>query len=83
MSRILDMLQELEPRYHPLTSILMIAHQANDDLRLQLDCHKTIVKYVEPEQRSIEYKSNGDDLVKLQIVLDKSAIDDYIDEPDD
>jgi hypothetical protein len=73
MSRILNMLQEVEPGYHPLVSILKIARspEAREDLRLQMDCHSKIAKYVEAERRSIDVKTeDGAELVKLNIKID-------------
>lgn len=68
MSRILDLLQEEEPNYHPLISILRISKDGEADLRLQLDCHRSIAKYVEAERKSIDIKSdNGDTLMALNI----------------
>lgn len=73
MSRILTMLQKVEPDYHPLVAILKIAKSpdAIDDLRLQMDCHAKIAKYVEAERRSIDVKTeDGAELVKLNIKID-------------
>lgn len=72
MSRILEMLQEVEPDYHPLVSILSISNEDESDGRLRLDCHRAIAKYVEAEQKSIEVKSaDGAELFGLNIVIDK------------
>lgn len=72
MNRLLDMLQERRPGYHPMTSILDITFDCPaDDYRLKLDCHKTLLKYVEAERRSVELKNDdGSDLVKLVINID-------------
>lgn len=68
MSRVLEMLQAVEPGYHPLVSILRIARKSGEDLRLELDCHRTIVKYVEAERKSIDIKTeDGAELVRLNI----------------
>lgn len=68
MSRILKMLQEEKKDYHPLVSILKIAHKSDADLRLQYDCHKTIAKYVEAERRSVDIKTDdGSELISLNI----------------
>jgi hypothetical protein len=53
---LLGMLQKEYPSYHPLISIARIAHNEEADLKTQLECHKTIAKYVEPELKSIEVK---------------------------
>lgn len=67
MSRILDMLQKEEKGYHPLVSILKIS-QASEDHNTQLNCHKTIAKYVEAERKSIDIKTeDGAELIHLNI----------------
>lgn len=53
---LLGMIQSEFPAYHPLVSIARIAHHGDADLKVQLECHKTIAKYVEPELKSIEVK---------------------------
>jgi len=72
MSRLLDMLQERKAGYHPMVSILDLTDECQeDDYRLKLDCHKTLLKYVEAERRSIELKSeDGSELIKLVINVD-------------
>jgi len=72
MGRILDMLQERKPGYHPLVSILELTDECMvDDHRLKLDCHKAIAKYVEAERKSVDIKSeDGSELIKLIINVD-------------
>lgn len=53
---LLGMIQKEFPSYHPLISIARIAHHEGADLKVQLECHKTIAKYVEPELKSLEVK---------------------------
>ena len=53
---LLGMVQKEFPSYHPLIAIARIAHHGDADLKTQLECHKTIAKYVEPELKSIEVK---------------------------
>jgi len=74
MSRILDMLQEVEEGYHPLVAILNIAREEESDGRLRLDCHRSIAKYIEAEQKSIEVKSaDNAEMFGLRIVIDNEA----------
>lgn len=64
--------------YHPLISILRIAHHeaAIDDLRLQFDCHKTIARYIEPELKSVEVKAEVDERRKVIIsMFDEDILD--------
>ena len=68
MSRILEMLQQEEANYHPLIAIHRISGRAGEDLRLQLDCHRTIAKYVEAERKAIDIKTeDGAELIHLKI----------------
>jgi len=68
MSRIMEMLQAVETDYHPLVSILKISRDDNADLRLQLDCHRSIAKFVESERKSVDVRSgDGSELVSLNI----------------
>ena len=53
---LLGMIQKEYPAYHPLISIARIAHHHDADLKVQLECHKTIAKYVEPELKTVEVK---------------------------
>ena len=66
---LLGMIQKEFPSYHPLISIARIAHHGDADLKTQLDCHKTIAKYVEPELKSIEVKGeiNGRHRVSVSL----------------
>lgn len=52
--RILAMIQDRHPGYHPLLSIAEIANDMDEDVRVRLSCHQTIVKYVESELKSVE-----------------------------
>lgn len=57
-SALVAMLHAEFPNYHPLLSIARIAHHQDADLKLQFECHKTIAKYIEPELKSVEVKSD-------------------------
>jgi hypothetical protein len=55
---LVSMIHAEFPNYHPLLSIARLAHHPEADLRLQFECHKCIVKYIEPELKSVELKSD-------------------------
>lgn len=55
---LVSMIHTEYPNYHPLLSIVRLAHHPDADMRLQFECHKTIVKYIEPELKSVEVKSD-------------------------
>lgn len=56
--RMLALIRKEFPEYHPLLAIARLAHSDDfkDDPRLQLECHKTLVRYVTPELKSVEVK---------------------------
>lgn len=68
--RILDMLQERNPGYHPLLRLMDIAESASTPTNLQISCHQTIARYVEPECKSVEIKAevNNKNQVRVQLL---------------
>lgn len=56
--RMLALIQSKYPGYHPLLAIAELAHseRVKDDPKVALECHKTLVKYVTPELKSVEVK---------------------------
>lgn len=70
---LVAMLQSEYPNYHPLMSIVRIAHNPEADLKLQFECHKVIAKYVEPELKSVEVKkdSREEKLVRVSLFDDQ------------
>lgn len=69
--RILSMLQEEFPGYHPLKSLARIANRAEgEDDRLAADCNKALAKYIEPELKSIEVRSSDSEDGTMRVVLD-------------
>lgn len=61
-NNILRMIREKHPNYHPLLSLADIALEEDEDgnlmhdVKVRVDCHKVITKYVESELRSVEVK---------------------------
>lgn len=56
--RMLGLIRTKFPAYHPILAIAEIAHDPATDLKMQLECHKTLIKYVTPELKSIEVKAD-------------------------
>lgn len=59
--RMLALIRTRFPAYHPILAIAELAHSkeaVDEDPRLALDCHKTILRYVTPELKSIEIKAD-------------------------
>ena len=72
---LLALIRAEYPEYHPLVSIARIAHHDDADLKLQYECHKTISKFIEPELKSVEMNSDGDQQRRVVISMfpDKPA----------
>ena len=79
MSPVLVMIQEKYPNYHPLLSIAKIAHDSDDE-RVQLDCHKTLAKFIAPELKSIEVKPPRDNRMVTVSLFDVIEEADYVPE---
>lgn len=71
-NKVLSLIQDYYPTYHPLVSIAHIAHtKCDEDPRLELDCHKTIAKYVEQELKSVEHTGHIDhEINTLRVIID-------------
>lgn len=65
-SSIIDLIQQKHPNYHPLVSLAEIALEMNEEgrplheVKVRVDCHKTIARYVAPELKSVEMKGEID-----------------------
>lgn len=56
--RMLALIRTKFPQYHPILAIAEMAHDTSvDDDRIKLECHKTILKHVSPELKSMEVKA--------------------------
>lgn len=55
--RMLALIRTKFPDYHPILAIAEIAHDKDVDVKVKLDCHKTLIRYVTPELKSIEVKA--------------------------
>jgi len=89
-NRILEMLQREHPNYHPLVSMAEIALEKDDenkfvhDAKLRVECHKTIVKYVESELKSVEVKGNiKSDFGLLRVTIMEDDDDNDEETPDE
>lgn len=74
--RLLDMIQEAHPGYHPVLSLAEIANDTENDVRVRLDANKTILPYVEAQLKSIEIKGDGNsEFGILRVILEEDNID--------
>ncbi len=57
-NRLLSLLHLRNPQYHPIISIHEISEIASEvgDLKLAFECHRTMLKYIEPELKSVDVK---------------------------
>jgi hypothetical protein len=80
--RLLRMLQKQHPNYHPLLSIAKIAHDAEEgygednepNLELALRAHQTVLRFVEPELKSIEVKVEKKDTRTINVRLFEESV---------
>lgn len=56
--RLLQLLQEKYPGYHPVLEMAKIAN-TTDDQQLAANMHKEVAKYVEPALKAIEHTGEG------------------------
>lgn len=68
---LLAMIRMEYPDYHPLIAIARLAHKpaVAEDPKLELECHKAILKYTEPELKSIEVKAPADEHRRVRVSL--------------
>lgn len=66
---IMTMIHEAYPQYHPLLAIAHLAHDPDMDLKGQLDCHKTIAKYVSTELRAVDIRQTITDNRRVVVSL--------------
>lgn len=73
---ILSAIQVKYPNYHPLIAIAEIAHTEGVDIELKFNCHKTIAKYIEPELKAVEIKTDPNNLPTVRVSLFQDDISD-------
>ena len=67
--KVLALLQEKYPGYHPLVGVAEIAHSTEDE-RLKFDCHKTLSRYIEPELKSVEVSQHRPGDEELRVIFE-------------
>jgi hypothetical protein len=67
-TRLLRMLQQRHPEYHPAMSIADLAHTAEEE-ELRFKCHSTLLKYVEPELRSVQIQADVKETRTIRVSL--------------
>lgn len=73
--RLLAMIQQRHPNYHPIVAIADLAHDQNvkADPRLELECHKAILPYIESKLANIEQKINLTETRRVVVSLFEDA----------
>ena len=67
---MLALIRTQYPDYHPIIAIAKMAHDDDiEDPRIKLDCHKTILKHVSPELKSVEAKVEVKDHRRVTVSL--------------
>lgn len=75
--RLLRMLQQHHPEYHPIVSIARIAHAAEEaeELETALKAHATVLRYVEPELKAIEISLADKNRRTIEVSLFEEVVD--------
>lgn len=66
---LLDAIRLKYPNYHPLVAIAEIAHSDQAPIDLKFQCHKTIAKYIEPELKAVEVRSENNERSRVSVTL--------------
>lgn len=56
--RLLQLLQEKYPDYHPVLEMAAVANDKEADIKTRFDANKEVAKYVEPVLKAIELDAN-------------------------
>lgn len=68
--RLLKLIQQRHPDYHPALSIAKIAHEkCDDDPDLEFKCHATLLKYIEPELKSVQVQAEIKETRTIRVSL--------------
>jgi hypothetical protein len=74
-TRLLDLIQDQHPGYHPILSLAEIATDEDNDVKVRLDANKVILPYVEAQLKSIEIKPAEDsEFGVLRLVVENQEI---------
>lgn len=68
---ILALIRTKYPGYHPLMSIVDLAHETGEDVSpdLRFKCHATIARYITPELKSVEVRATIEDRRRVVVSL--------------
>lgn len=72
---VLDMLRKHcgDKKYHPLSALLDLTQEMDATVPDQISIHKTIAKYVEAENKSVEFSSGGSSGVQFNFDMISNA----------
>lgn len=76
--RLLHMLRQRHPDYHPIVSIAAIAHEAERDpehIDTALRAHAIVLKYVEPDLKSVEVRVGDDRKRTINVSLFEEVLE--------
>ena len=72
--RLLEMIQEVYPNYHPLLAMAEVAHSEESDIQLRFAAHKEIASYIEPKLKTVEVIATlPDDYGRFGVVLENGS----------
>lgn len=71
--RVLSLINEHYPQYHPIIGLAKIAHTTQDE-QLEFNCHKALARYVEPELKSVEVSQAPPESELLRVIFEDEDV---------
>jgi len=71
--RVLSLIQEHYPQYHPIIGLAKIAHTTQDE-QLEFNCHKALARYIEPELKSVEVSQAPPESELLRVIFEDDVL---------
>lgn len=69
--RLLALIQERHPKYHPALALADLAHNSEDE-EIQFKCHATLLKVVEPELKAMQIEQEIRETRTIRVSLFES-----------
>ena len=70
---LLEMIREEFPSYHPVLSMVRMAHEEGLEDNLRLQAHKEVANYVLPKLRQVDVRVEQEEDMQLHVVLEGQA----------
>lgn len=81
--RLIQILEEQFPGWHPVTQLAAIANDESNDLRTRMDAAKEVAQYVTPKLKAVEIQGSTETSLSelLRQLQDASALASKVDVP--